>query len=178
MQLIFFFGINANLSQILCKFLAITQHYLHLAAYLWLLIAALHLYRMLTELRDINKPNPTSKNSHLPLFYYILALGLPAICVSLTLAIKQEIYTNFSLFGNLYETTSNTNSHIHGSSNNNNSFANFYISSVYCWLCVTNYYEIFYVLILPLAIIFIAIICLTRETTGQGAEFFLYLKPV
>ena len=99
----------------------------------------LRLYRILTELRDINK-NQTG----LPLFYYIIAIALPTIVVSLTLGIKQDIYTNFSLFTSL--------------TNSANSFSNFYLSSVYCWLCVTNYYEIFYVLVLPLALLLLVIL--------------------
>ena len=106
MQVIFFFGINANSSAILCKFLAVVQHFLHLSAYMWLLIAVVHLYRILTELRDINK-----SQSGVPLFYYIIAIALPTIVVSLTLGIKQDIYTNFSLFTSL--------------SNSANSFSNF-----------------------------------------------------
>ena len=55
LQLIFFVGINGNTSHITCKFVSILQHYFHLSSYLWLFIISLHLYRMLTELRDINK---------------------------------------------------------------------------------------------------------------------------
>lgn len=101
---------------------------------------------MLTELRDINKTG-----TKVPMFYYVLALALPAIIVSLTLGIKQDIYTNFSLFSNLYESNS---------AQTMNNFSHFYLSSVYCWLCITNYYEIFYVFALPLIIIFVCIIIL------------------
>lgn len=101
---------------------------------------------MLTELRDINKTG-----AKVPMFYYVLALGLPAITVSLTLGIKQDIYTNFSLFSNLYESNS---------AQTMNNFSHFYLSSVYCWLCITNYHEIFYVFALPLITILVCIIIL------------------
>lgn len=161
LQVIFIFGINANSSQILCKFLAVVQHYLQISSYVWILIVFLHLYRMLTELRDINKTG-----SSLPVFYYIIAVAIPGIIVSLTFGIKEDIYTNFSLFSNLYD-----------SSSGSQSFANFYLSSVYCWLCVTNYYEIIYVFLLPIIIILISILilmvlCLNecRRTTFKKSD--------
>ena len=145
--MVFYFGINANASAIFCKLIAVLQHYLHLSAYLWIFIIALHLYRMLTELRDINKCG-----SRLPVFYYVIALGIPGIVVSLTLGIKQDIYTNASFFINL----SDTSAPMHGTA-----FSQFYFSSIYCWLCVTNYYEMFYVFLLPiLVVVFLTVIIL------------------
>jgi len=149
MQMVFYFGINANASPIFCKLIAILQHYLHLSSYLWIFIIALHLYRMLTELRDINKCG-----SRLPVFYYVIALGIPGIIVSLTLGIKQDIYTNSSFFINLSDSNAPA---LQGTS----SFTQFYFSSIYCWLCVTNYYEMFYVFLLPiLVVIFLIVIIL------------------
>lgn len=163
LQLLFVFGINANTSQVLCKLLAILQHYLHLSVYLWLLTAVFHLYRMLTELRDINKIS-----ARIPVFYYVIGLGIPGIIVSLTLGIKQDIYTNFNLFSNLYETQL---------AGDKNTFANFYLSSVYCWLCVTNYYELFCVFLLPIAIIcalilIFMLLCIkeSRRTTFKKSD--------
>nr|QVK45661.1 G protein-coupled receptor [Proales similis] len=83
----FLLGINSNGSFVSCKLIAIIQHYFHLGVYFWLFVVALHLYRMLTELRDINKVNS-------PAFYYVIAYGLPTAIISLTLGLKPEVYTN------------------------------------------------------------------------------------
>ena len=132
MQFIFLMGVNSNQSQIACKFVSILQHYLNLSSYLWMFLIGLHLYRMLTELRDINKIGSCS-----PVFYYVIAYVIPTIVVSLTLGIKQDIYTNFDTIG----------------FSNNYPITSLDLSSVYCWLNLNSYNEIFFVFLLPIGII-------------------------
>jgi hypothetical protein len=137
MQIIFFIGVNNNASQITCKFFSITQHYFHLSSYLWIFIISLHLYLMLTELRDINKLGS-------PVFYYVIAYVLPTIIVSLTLGLKQDVYSTRHPSDYTID------------------------SSLYCWLNLNNYNDLFYVLLFPIGIIsfgfFILIILSYRET--------------
>lgn len=131
LQFIFFIGVNSNESHIICKLVSIVQHYLSITTYAWIFIINLHLYRMLTELRDINKIG-----SRLPVFYYVIGYIAPIIIVSLTLAIKQDIYTNYDL----------TLSFINYPVNKLD------LSSVYCWLNINNFNDILYILIFPIGI--------------------------
>ncbi|XP_059482643.1 protocadherin-like wing polarity protein stan isoform X3 [Neocloeon triangulifer] len=70
-----------------CKLSAILLHYTWLSAFTWSVIDALHLYRMLTEMRDIN---------HGPMrFYYTLGYGLPAVIVSLAVGVRVNEFGNY-----------------------------------------------------------------------------------
>ncbi|CAB3374160.1 Hypothetical predicted protein [Cloeon dipterum] len=70
-----------------CKMSAILLNYTWLSAFMWSLIDALHLYRMLTEMRDIN---------HGPMrFYYTLGYGLPAVIVSLSVGVRANEFGNY-----------------------------------------------------------------------------------
>jgi hypothetical protein len=147
LHLVFFLGINGNSSPITCKFVSILQHYFHLSSYLWLLIISLHLYRMLTELRDINKVGTCS-----PVFYYVIAYVTPTLIVSLTLGIKQDIYTNYD---------------------SNMSHQYYASSSIYCWLNLNNTNELFIVFLLPLAVICLTflILCLMSFKERKQSTF-------
>merc|ERR1719225_1547838 len=59
-----------------CKVVAILLHYFWLSVFSWLLVDALHLQRMLTELRDINHGNMK--------FYVAMGFGIPAVIVGLS----------------------------------------------------------------------------------------------
>ena len=59
-----------------CKLMAILLHYFWLSVFSWLLVDALHLQRMLTEMRDIN-------HGHMK-FYVAMGFGIPAIIVGLS----------------------------------------------------------------------------------------------
>ena len=75
--------------QFACKMTAMSLHYLWLSAFAWALVDSVHLYRMLTEMRDIN---------HGPMrFYYTLGYGLPAIIVGLAVGVRADQYGNFYL---------------------------------------------------------------------------------
>ena len=56
--------------QFACTVIAILLHFLYLCAFAWALLEALHLYRALTEVRDVNA-GPMR-------FYYMLGWGVPA----------------------------------------------------------------------------------------------------
>jgi hypothetical protein len=57
-------------SQFACTVIAILLHFLYLCTFAWALLEALHLYRALTEVRDVNA-GPMR-------FYYMLGWGVPA----------------------------------------------------------------------------------------------------
>jgi cadherin EGF LAG seven-pass G-type receptor 1 len=76
-------------SDLPCKLVAIGLHYLWLASFFWMLVDALHLYRMLTEMRDIN---------HGPMrFYYSMGYVVPAVVVSLAVGVRAHQYGNYYL---------------------------------------------------------------------------------
>lgn len=56
--------------QFACTVIAILLHFLYLCTFSWALLEALHLYRALTEVRDVNA-GPMR-------FYYMLGWGVPA----------------------------------------------------------------------------------------------------
>lgn len=59
------------LSQFLCTVVAILLHYFFMAAFAWMFVEALHIYRMQTEARNINYGAMR--------FYYAIGWGVPAI---------------------------------------------------------------------------------------------------
>ncbi|XP_066248043.1 protocadherin-like wing polarity protein stan isoform X1 [Euwallacea similis] len=70
-----------------CKLVAIGLHYLWLASFSWMLVDAIHLYRMLTEMRDIN---------HGPMrFYYTMGYVGPAVVVALSVGVRAHQYGNY-----------------------------------------------------------------------------------
>uniref|UniRef100_T1IKX4 Cadherin EGF LAG seven-pass G-type receptor 1 n=1 Tax=Strigamia maritima TaxID=126957 RepID=T1IKX4_STRMM len=69
-----------------CKIIAIFLHYFFLCEFSWVLLEAVHLYRMLTELRDINHGQMR--------FYYTLGYGIPAIIVGLSVGVRADGYGN------------------------------------------------------------------------------------
>ena len=71
----------------MCRLIAISLHYMWLCAFSWTLIDALHLYRMFTELRDIN-------HGSMPV-YYNLGYVVPAIMVCLAVAVRADQYGNY-----------------------------------------------------------------------------------
>ncbi|XP_052128982.1 protocadherin-like wing polarity protein stan isoform X1 [Frankliniella occidentalis] len=90
-ETIYFAALKARRSLVIhefaCKMTAMSLHYLWLSAFAWALVDSIHLYRMLTEMRDIN---------HGPMrFYYTLGYGLPAILVGLAVGVRADQYGNF-----------------------------------------------------------------------------------
>ncbi|XP_021699917.1 protocadherin-like wing polarity protein stan isoform X3 [Aedes aegypti] len=89
-ELLFFIGIQARRelidNEFSCKLVAIVLHYAWLAAFAWTTVDCVHLYRMLTEMRDIN---------HGPMgFYYTLGYGAPALLVGLSVGVRVHEYGN------------------------------------------------------------------------------------
>lgn len=69
-----------------CKLIAIALHYSWLAAFAWTSVDCVHLYRMLTEMRDIN---------HGPMgFYFTVGYGAPALLVGLSVGVRAHEYGN------------------------------------------------------------------------------------
>ena len=57
--------------QFLCTVTAILLHYTYMSTFAWTFVESLHVYRMLTELRNIDA-GPMR-------FYYVVGWGIPAI---------------------------------------------------------------------------------------------------
>nr|XP_022918571.1 protocadherin-like wing polarity protein stan isoform X2 [Onthophagus taurus] len=99
-ELLYFIALKAKKpmvgNELICKLVAMGLHYLWMAAFAWMLVDALHLYRMLTEMRDIN---------HGPMrFYYCVGYVLPAIIVSLAVGVRAHQYgTYFFCWVSLHE---------------------------------------------------------------------------
>ncbi|XP_072387451.1 protocadherin-like wing polarity protein stan isoform X2 [Diabrotica undecimpunctata] len=90
-ELLYFVALKARKPMIgnefSCKLVAIGLHYLWLASFSWMLVDAIHLYRMLTEMRDIN---------HGPMrFYYSMGYVAPAVVVSLAVGVRAHQYGNY-----------------------------------------------------------------------------------
>ncbi|XP_043283002.1 protocadherin-like wing polarity protein stan isoform X2 [Venturia canescens] len=80
-----------------CKLIAIGLHYAWLSTFAWTLVDSIHLYRMLTEMRDVNHGQMR--------FYYTIGYGLPAIIVGLTIGVRADQYGNFYFcWLSIYET--------------------------------------------------------------------------
>lgn len=57
--------------QFLCTVIAILLHYVYMSTFAWSFVESLHVYRMLTEVRNIDA-GPMR-------FYYVVGWGIPAI---------------------------------------------------------------------------------------------------
>uniref|UniRef100_A0A336MVD4 CSON001872 protein n=1 Tax=Culicoides sonorensis TaxID=179676 RepID=A0A336MVD4_CULSO len=89
-ELLFFVGMQARRelidNEFSCKLVAIGLHYAWLAAFAWMTVDCVHLYRMLTEMRDIN---------HGPMgFYYTMGYGGPALICGLSVGVRVHEYGN------------------------------------------------------------------------------------
>ncbi|CAG2161702.1 unnamed protein product [Oppiella nova] len=81
--------VSESLAQIMfgCKMTAISLQYLFMCLFSWSCVQSIHLYRMLTEIRDIN---------HGPMrFYYFIGYVVPAIIVGLTVGVRADQYGNY-----------------------------------------------------------------------------------
>lgn len=93
-ELIFLLGVRMRVSLVqyesVCKLVAIFLHYAFQCLFTWILIESIHLYRMLTEIRDVN---------HGPMkFYYFLGFAAPAIIVALSVGVRADQYGNHLLY--------------------------------------------------------------------------------
>ncbi|XP_051549071.1 LOW QUALITY PROTEIN: cadherin EGF LAG seven-pass G-type receptor 2-like [Myxocyprinus asiaticus] len=85
-QILFIFGINQADNPFLCTGMAILLHFFWLCVFSWLFLEGLHVYRMLSELRDINY-GPMR-------FYYLIGWGIPAFITGLAVGLDPEGYGN------------------------------------------------------------------------------------
>ncbi|KAJ6666417.1 hypothetical protein lerEdw1_000691 [Lerista edwardsae] len=70
-ELVFLIGINQTENPFVCTVIAILLHYFYMSTFAWMFVEQLHIYRMLTEVRNINF-------GHMR-FYYVMGWGIPAI---------------------------------------------------------------------------------------------------
>ncbi|XP_069855921.1 cadherin EGF LAG seven-pass G-type receptor 1 isoform X2 [Dipodomys merriami] len=85
-QLVFVVGINRTENPFLCTVVAILLHYVYMSAFAWTLVEHLHVYRMLTELRNIDA-GPMR-------FYHVVGWGIPAIVTGLAVGLDPQGYGN------------------------------------------------------------------------------------
>ncbi|XP_071817220.1 cadherin EGF LAG seven-pass G-type receptor 2-like isoform X4 [Apostichopus japonicus] len=82
-ELTFLVGVNTDIV-FACTIVSICLHFLLLGAFSWMFIEAVHLYRMMTEVRNINMGPMTT--------YYIVCYGLPGIIVGLAVPLSNVDY--------------------------------------------------------------------------------------
>nr|XP_006004060.2 PREDICTED: cadherin EGF LAG seven-pass G-type receptor 1 [Latimeria chalumnae] len=85
-ELIFLIGINQTDNPFVCTVIAILLHYFYMCTFAWMFVEGLHIYRMLTELRNIN-------SGHMR-FYYVIGWGIPAIITGLAVGLDPQGYGN------------------------------------------------------------------------------------
>uniref|UniRef100_A0AAY4BCD1 Cadherin EGF LAG seven-pass G-type receptor 2 n=1 Tax=Denticeps clupeoides TaxID=299321 RepID=A0AAY4BCD1_9TELE len=85
-ELIFILGINQADNPFLCTVIAILLHFFYMCGFSWLFLEGLHVYRMLSEVRDINY-GPMR-------FYYMIGWGVPAFITGLAVGLDPEGYGN------------------------------------------------------------------------------------
>ncbi|KAM4795846.1 cadherin EGF LAG seven-pass G-type receptor 2 [Rhinophrynus dorsalis] len=85
-QLSFLLGINQTDMQFACTIIAILLHFLALCCFSWVFLEVLHVYRRLSEVRDVNS-GPMR-------FYYALGWGVPAFITGLAVGLDPEGYGN------------------------------------------------------------------------------------
>lgn len=68
---------SSSLLQFVCTVIAILLHYFYMCTFAWMFVEGLHIYRMLTEMRNIN-------HGHIR-FYYAIGWGIPAIITGETI---------------------------------------------------------------------------------------------
>ncbi|KAG9483442.1 hypothetical protein GDO78_009389 [Eleutherodactylus coqui] len=85
-ELVFLLGINSTENEFLCTVIAILLHYYFLCTFAWLFVDGLHIYRMQTEVRNINYGAMR--------FYHAIGWGVPAIITGLAVGLDPEGYGN------------------------------------------------------------------------------------
>uniref|UniRef100_A0A4W4H7M5 Cadherin EGF LAG seven-pass G-type receptor 1a n=1 Tax=Electrophorus electricus TaxID=8005 RepID=A0A4W4H7M5_ELEEL len=85
-ELIFLAGINQTDNPFACTVVAILLHYSYMCTFTWMFVEGLHIYRMLTEMRNINQ-------GHMR-FYYAIGWGIPAIITGLAVGLDPQGYGN------------------------------------------------------------------------------------
>ncbi|XP_069499437.1 cadherin EGF LAG seven-pass G-type receptor 3 isoform X2 [Ambystoma mexicanum] len=85
-EMVFLLGINRTENQLLCTVTAILLHYFFLSTFAWLFVEGLHIYRMQTEVRNVNYGAMR--------FYYGVGWGASAVITGLAVGLDPEGYGN------------------------------------------------------------------------------------
>uniref|UniRef100_A0A6Q2YAY3 Cadherin EGF LAG seven-pass G-type receptor 1 n=1 Tax=Esox lucius TaxID=8010 RepID=A0A6Q2YAY3_ESOLU len=85
-ELIFIFGINQTGNPFLCTVVALLLHYSYMCTFAWMFVEGLHIYRMLTDIRNVN-------HGHMR-FYYAIGWGVPAVITGLAVGLDPQGYGN------------------------------------------------------------------------------------
>ncbi|KAK6303053.1 hypothetical protein J4Q44_G00274080 [Coregonus suidteri] len=85
-ELVFLIGINQTDNPFVCTVIAILLHYFYMCTFAWMFVEGLHIYRMLTEVRNINHGQMR--------FYYAMGWGIPAIITGLAVGLDPQGYGN------------------------------------------------------------------------------------
>ncbi|XP_074182682.1 cadherin EGF LAG seven-pass G-type receptor 1 isoform X1 [Rhinolophus sinicus] len=85
-QLVFVIGVTQTGNPFLCTVTAIVLHYAYMSTFAWTFVESLHVYRMLTEVRNIDA-GPMR-------FYYVMGWGIPAIVTGLAVGLDPQGYGN------------------------------------------------------------------------------------
>ncbi|XP_069833172.1 cadherin EGF LAG seven-pass G-type receptor 1 isoform X2 [Dendropsophus ebraccatus] len=85
-ELVFLIGINQTENPFVCTVIAILLHYFYMSTFAWMFVEGLHIYRMLTEVRNID-------TGHMR-FYYVIGYGIPAIITGLAVGLDPQGYGN------------------------------------------------------------------------------------
>uniref|UniRef100_A0A3B3SA85 Cadherin EGF LAG seven-pass G-type receptor 1 n=1 Tax=Paramormyrops kingsleyae TaxID=1676925 RepID=A0A3B3SA85_9TELE len=85
-ELVFLIGINQTDNPFVCMMVAILLHYCCVCIFAWMFVEGLHVYRMLTELRNID-------HGHMR-FYYAIGWGVSAVVVGLAVGLDPQGYGN------------------------------------------------------------------------------------
>ncbi|XP_029019747.1 cadherin EGF LAG seven-pass G-type receptor 1 isoform X4 [Betta splendens] len=85
-ELVFLLGINQTDNPFVCTVIAILLHYFYMCTFAWMFVEGLHIYRMLTEMRNIN-------HGHMR-FYYAIGWGIPAVITGLAVGLDPQGYGN------------------------------------------------------------------------------------
>jgi cadherin EGF LAG seven-pass G-type receptor 1 len=83
---VFLAGIDRTEYKVLCTLVAISLHYFFLCSFAWMFVESLHIYRRMTDIRDVN---------HGPMrFYYVVGYVIPGIIVGLSVGLNTDGYGN------------------------------------------------------------------------------------
>ncbi|XP_060759033.1 cadherin EGF LAG seven-pass G-type receptor 1 isoform X4 [Neoarius graeffei] len=85
-ELVFLIGINQTDNPFVCTVIAILLHFFYMCTFAWMFVEGLHIYRMLTEMRNIN-------HGHMR-FYYVIGWGIPAVITGLAVGLDPQGYGN------------------------------------------------------------------------------------
>ncbi|XP_017552506.1 cadherin EGF LAG seven-pass G-type receptor 1 isoform X2 [Pygocentrus nattereri] len=85
-ELVFLIGINQTDNPFVCTVIAILLHFFYMCTFAWMFVEGLHIYRMLTEMRNINY-------GHMR-FYYAMGWGIPAVITGLAVGLDPQGYGN------------------------------------------------------------------------------------